>query len=55
MVLLAGLTAFTMPYFINPTQLAWGAKVGYVWAGSNAVTFGESSLSVIQPPLPLIT
>ncbi|KEF60892.1 uncharacterized protein A1O9_02456 [Exophiala aquamarina CBS 119918] len=35
----AWLTAFTMPYFINRTELNWGAKIGYVWAGSNAVTF----------------
>ncbi|KIW56339.1 hypothetical protein PV05_05005 [Exophiala xenobiotica] len=33
------LTSYTAPYFINPTQLNWGAKYAYVWAGSNACVF----------------
>lgn len=40
-----GLTAFTMPYFINSTELDWGGKVGYIWGGSNAITFGTSHIS----------
>ncbi|RDW72534.1 uncharacterized protein DSM5745_07706 [Aspergillus mulundensis] len=33
--LLAWLTNFCTPYFINPEHLDWGAKYGYIWAGSN--------------------
>jgi SP family sugar:H+ symporter-like MFS transporter len=29
------LTAFFTPYFINPDQLNWGPKYGYIWGGSN--------------------
>lgn len=32
---LAWLTGFCTPYFINPAKLNWGAKYGYIWAGSN--------------------
>ncbi|KAK1751470.1 general substrate transporter [Echria macrotheca] len=33
------LTAFTTPYFINPTELNWGPKYGYIWFGAGlAVT-----------------
>ncbi|EMR68135.1 putative general substrate transporter protein [Eutypa lata UCREL1] len=32
---LAWLTGFCSPYFINPENLNWGAKYGYIWAGSN--------------------
>ncbi|KAF2180366.1 general substrate transporter [Zopfia rhizophila CBS 207.26] len=32
---LAWLTGFCTPYFINPEDLNWGAKYGYIWAGSN--------------------
>ncbi|OAA57983.1 General substrate transporter [Niveomyces insectorum RCEF 264] len=32
---LAWLTGFCSPYFINPQNLNWGAKYGYIWAGSN--------------------
>jgi hypothetical protein len=32
---LAWLNAFCTPYFINPQKLGWGAKYGYIWAGSN--------------------
>ncbi|KAF2190562.1 MFS transporter [Zopfia rhizophila CBS 207.26] len=35
----AWLTSFTTPYFINRTELNWGAKYAYIWAASNAVTF----------------
>ncbi|KAL1861184.1 hypothetical protein Plec18170_001699 [Paecilomyces lecythidis] len=35
--ILAWLTNFCTPYFINPDQLNWGAKYGYIWAGSNLV------------------
>ncbi|POS77113.1 hypothetical protein DHEL01_v204490 [Diaporthe helianthi] len=31
----AWLTGFCSPYFINPENLNWGAKYGYLWAGSN--------------------
>ncbi|GAB1316825.1 General substrate transporter [Madurella fahalii] len=34
---LAWLTGFCSPYFINPENLNWGAKYGYVWAGSNFI------------------
>jgi len=33
--ILAWLTSFCTPYFINPTALNWGAKYGYIWAASN--------------------
>ncbi|OCL06225.1 hypothetical protein AOQ84DRAFT_224041 [Glonium stellatum] len=33
--ILAWLTGFCTPYFINPANLNWGAKYGYIWAGSN--------------------
>lgn len=36
-----------MPYFINSNQLDWGGKVGYIWGGSNAVTFSEFPLQSI--------
>ncbi|KAK3291127.1 general substrate transporter [Chaetomium fimeti] len=32
--LLAWLTTFTAPYFINPESLNWGPKYGYIWAPS---------------------
>ncbi|KAB5585104.1 general substrate transporter [Coniochaeta sp. 2T2.1] len=28
----AWLTTFTAPYFINPAELNWGPKYGYIWA-----------------------
>ncbi|KAL1964463.1 hypothetical protein VTN77DRAFT_6889 [Rasamsonia byssochlamydoides] len=34
---LAWLTSFCTPYFINPTDLNWGPKYSYIWAGSNFV------------------
>ncbi|AEO67433.1 uncharacterized protein THITE_2088921 [Thermothielavioides terrestris NRRL 8126] len=34
---LAWLTGFCSPYFINPQNLNWGAKYGYIWAGSNLI------------------
>ncbi|KAI1333212.1 general substrate transporter [Xylariaceae sp. FL0255] len=37
--LLAWLTSFTSPYFINPEHLNWGPKYGYIWAGSNFACF----------------
>ncbi|KAI0594072.1 general substrate transporter [Biscogniauxia sp. FL1348] len=37
--LLAWLTGFCSPYFINPENLNWGAKYGYIWAGSNFCCF----------------
>ncbi|KAJ3567571.1 hypothetical protein NPX13_g6718 [Xylaria arbuscula] len=36
---LAWLTSFFSPYFINPESLNWGAKYGYIWAGSNLACF----------------
>jgi MFS transporter, SP family, sugar:H+ symporter len=30
--------AFTAPYFINPLDLNWGPKYGYIWFVSNLVT-----------------
>ncbi|EAU38341.1 predicted protein [Aspergillus terreus NIH2624] len=33
--LLAWLTNFCTPYFINPEHLNWGARYGYIWAASN--------------------
>ncbi|KAI1359769.1 general substrate transporter [Xylaria arbuscula] len=36
---LAWLTSFFSPYFINPENLNWGAKYGYIWAGSNLACF----------------
>ncbi|KAF2017480.1 putative transporter [Aaosphaeria arxii CBS 175.79] len=32
---LAWLTGFCSPYFINPEELNWGPKYGYIWFGSN--------------------
>jgi len=34
---LAWLAGFCSPYFINPENLNWGAKYGYIWAASNCV------------------
>lgn len=31
------LVAFCTPYFINPTELNWGPKYGYIWGASNLV------------------
>ncbi|KAI0007457.1 general substrate transporter [Xylariaceae sp. FL0662B] len=36
---LAWLTGFCSPYFINPENLNWGAKYGYIWAASNFCCF----------------
>ncbi|KAI1109601.1 general substrate transporter [Nemania sp. NC0429] len=33
----AWLTTFTAPYFINPLELNWGPRYGYIWTGSCAV------------------
>ncbi|KAK4141463.1 general substrate transporter [Dichotomopilus funicola] len=35
--LLAWLTGFCSPYFINPENLNWGPKYDYIWAASNLV------------------
>ncbi|KAI1486416.1 putative maltose permease [Biscogniauxia mediterranea] len=34
----AWLTTFTAPYFVNPSELNWGPKYGYIWAGSCAIS-----------------
>lgn len=34
----AWLTTFTAPYFINPAELNWGPKYGYIWAPSCFLT-----------------
>jgi hypothetical protein len=31
-------TTFTAPYFINPAELNWGPKYGYIWFGSCFLT-----------------
>jgi MFS transporter, SP family, sugar:H+ symporter len=31
------LVSFTAPYFINPADLNWGPKYGYIWFGTNLV------------------
>jgi MFS transporter, SP family, sugar:H+ symporter len=31
------LVAFCTPYFINPTELNWGPKYGYIWGASNLI------------------
>ncbi|KAL2195184.1 general substrate transporter [Corynascus similis CBS 632.67] len=33
----AWLVSFFTPYFINPDQLGWGPKYGYIWGGSNLI------------------
>ena len=35
--LVAWLVAFFTPYFINPDQLNWGPKYGYIWGASNLI------------------
>ncbi|OIW35203.1 MFS monosaccharide transporter-like protein [Coniochaeta ligniaria NRRL 30616] len=35
----AWLVSFTIPYFINPEELNWGAKYAWVWFGSNVAYF----------------
>jgi hypothetical protein len=37
-----GLISYCTPYFLNADNLNWGAKYGYIWAGSNAIAFGET-------------
>ncbi len=37
----AGLISYCTPYFLNADDLNWGAKYGYIWAGSNAIAFGK--------------
>lgn len=37
------LISFCSPYFINPDDLNWGPKYGYIWAGSNFIVFGMES------------
>lgn len=34
------LISYTAPYFINKTELNWGPKYAYIWAGSNLLTAG---------------
>ncbi|KIJ32413.1 hypothetical protein M422DRAFT_184475 [Sphaerobolus stellatus SS14] len=34
----AWLTVFTLPYFINASELNWGPKIGWIWFPSNLVT-----------------
>ncbi|KAL5498337.1 hypothetical protein ACEPAH_2479 [Sanghuangporus vaninii] len=34
----AWLIVFTTPYFINPENLTWGAKVAWIWAPCNLIT-----------------
>ncbi|KAK3937362.1 general substrate transporter [Diplogelasinospora grovesii] len=34
----AWVTTFTAPYFINPAELNWGPKYGYIWFGSCFLT-----------------
>jgi MFS transporter, SP family, sugar:H+ symporter len=36
--LLGWVCAFTAPYFINPLDLNWGPKYGYIWFVSNFIT-----------------
>ncbi|OAP55200.1 hypothetical protein AYL99_10900 [Fonsecaea erecta] len=33
------LISYCTPYFLNANNLNWGAKYGYIWAGSNAIAF----------------
>ncbi|KAF2094095.1 MFS transporter [Rhizodiscina lignyota] len=33
------LISFCSPYFINPDDLNWGPKYGYIWAGANFIVF----------------
>ncbi|KAL1881567.1 hypothetical protein Plec18167_003164 [Paecilomyces lecythidis] len=33
----AWLCAFTTPYYINPTELNWGPKYGYIWFASGII------------------
>ena len=33
----AWLTTFTTPYFINPAELNWGGRYGYIWFGSTVM------------------
>ncbi|KAH8886061.1 MFS transporter [Thozetella sp. PMI_491] len=35
----AWLVSFCSPYFINPSQLNWGARYCYIWAAANIATF----------------
>ncbi|KAF2008730.1 general substrate transporter [Aaosphaeria arxii CBS 175.79] len=35
--ILAWLTSFTTPYFINPADLNWGPQYMYIWAASNFI------------------
>jgi len=35
--ILGWLAAYTAPYFINPDDLNWGPKYGYIWFGSNTL------------------
>jgi hypothetical protein len=35
--ILGWMAAFTAPYFINPDDLNWGPKYGYIWFASNMV------------------
>ncbi|KAK3313205.1 general substrate transporter [Apodospora peruviana] len=31
------LTTYTAPYFINPAELNWGGKYGYIWFGTSLI------------------
>ncbi|KAL6241888.1 hypothetical protein RBB50_011133 [Rhinocladiella similis] len=33
------LISYCTPFFLNADDLNWGAKYGYIWAGSNAIAF----------------
>lgn len=38
---------------MNANDLNWGAKYGYIWAGSNAIAFGEYSNATARFPTDL--
>lgn len=38
------LISYCSPYFINATDLNWGPKYGYIWAGSNLICLGKNRL-----------
>ncbi|KAK1764519.1 MFS monosaccharide transporter-like protein [Phialemonium atrogriseum] len=35
----AWIISFTIPYFLNPQELNWGAKYAWIWFGSNVAYF----------------
>jgi hypothetical protein len=42
-----GLVSYCTPFFLNPTAMNWGPRYLYIWAASNAITFGKCPCAAV--------